>query len=333
MLKLVEHSPSMRCRHILGQSLAQMQPRMSFLGGPDVTAGPWLGCLGHAQPYSALKLPELLLELELELALGRDQFIPHGNSIVLSGNRESSMLGSSLVVVVLPGYSIVTWQYSRYKCNLVEAQGCNDEAAIHRRLARICHSRWVSKGGFWVPRWDSLLYLSPLSPLCASGDVMQGARGLPQLLLPNLAVPPTLAWQPGSLAGHTRSSSPLCCHCSTELVNHLSLARAAVSTVRYLRTPQSAATLLPRYPAALPAPAGPGYMCMYSYESSSSLGEVEDTCKTVPLGEWREAKGVFMHRRPLQYIRPQTRPFANPQTTDCSIEGAIICFFVSIHFC
>lgn len=40
--------------------------------------------------------------------------------------------------------------------------------------------------------------------------------------------------------------------------------------------------------------------------------EVEDTCKTIPLGGLREAKGVFMHRRPLQYIRPQTYPFANP---------------------
>lgn len=52
------------------------------------------------------------------------------------------------------------------------------------------------------------------------------------------------------------------------------------------------------------------------------LGEFEDTCKTVPLGEWREAKDEFMHRRPLQYIRPQTRPFVNPQTTGCSNRGA-----------
>lgn len=236
------------------------------------------------------------------------------------------MLGSSLVVVVLRGYSIVTWQYSRYKCNLVEAQGCNDEAAIHRRLAQICRGRWVPRGGFWVPRWTgSLLYLSPLSPLCASWDAMQGARGLPQLLLPNLAVAPTLAWQPGwphpvqlptLLPLQYRAGEPF----------QLSACRGKHGTV-----PTHTAVCC--YPAALPAPARPGYMCMYSYESRSSLGEVEDTCKTVPLGEWREAKGVFMHRRPLQYIRPQTRPFANPQTTDCSIEGAIICFFVSIHFC
>lgn len=54
------------------------------------------------------------------------------------------------------------------------------------------------------------------------------------------------------------------------------------------------------YPAALPPWPGPGTGCMYT-----PWGTFEDTCKTVPLGEWREAKDEFMHRRPLQYSGPR----------------------------
>lgn len=83
----------------------------------------------------------------------------------------------------------------------------------------------------------------------------------------------------------TRSSSAQSCaashaatpglppHSSPELVNHSSLAHAAVSTVRYLRTPQSAATLLPCCPAALsPRPGLAHGTCTPRWASSSSLG-------------------------------------------------------------
>lgn len=239
------------------------------------------------------------------------------------------MLGSSLVVVVLRGYSIVTWQYSRYKCNLVEAQGCNDEAAIHRRLAQICRKSLGTKGWVLGSKVDGLALVSISSQpsVCLWGCHARG-QGSPAATSAQscgASHAGLAAWQPGwphpvqlptLLPLQYRAGEPF----------KLSACRGKHGTV-------PTHTAVCYYPAALPAPARPGYMCMYSYESGSSLGEVEDTCKTVPLGEWREAKGVFMHRRPLQYIRPQTRPFANPQTTDCSIEGAIICFFVSIHFC
>lgn len=65
-------------------------------------------------------------------------------------------------------------------------------------------------------------------------------------------------------------ASPPCQTTSTELVNHLSLAHAAVSTVRYLRTPQSAATLVPWCPGARARPGVHG--ACTAARSSSSLG-------------------------------------------------------------
>ena len=196
-------------------------------------------------------------------------------------------------------------------------QRCNVEALIHRRLVQFCRVRWVPKDGFRVPRLT--LYCKCKGP-GASYPLGRGRRRLTRS-----------SCAQSCAASHAPGAAP---HCSTELVNDLSLARTAVSTLRYIRTPQSAATLLPCCPAAQARPGTcpctrPGSQLGFQFQP----WEVEDTCKTVPLGEWREAKGVFMHRRPLQSIRPQARPDANPQTTDCSIEGAIICFFVSIHFC
>lgn len=175
---------------------------------------------------------------------------------------------------------------------------------MHRRLAQSAAVAGYQRVGFG---FQSCVYVSP----CVCASRMQckgpgaslplgiGGDASPAALVPNLALPPTPGLAP---------------HCSTELVNHLSLARAAVSTVRY---PTHTAVCC--YPAALPP--WPGLVHVHVH--TQQPWEVEDTCKTGPLGEWREAKGEFMHRRPLQYIRPQTqaRPFARPQTTDCSIEG------------
>lgn len=202
---------------------------------------------------------------------------------------------------------------------------------MHRWLAQSAAFAGYPKGGFWVPKVD-IDTLSCVSP-CVCVPLGMQCKG------------PGVSW-PLQPLGHgrrlTRSSlcPILCClprrvllptaHCSTELVNHLSLARAAVSTVRYLRTPQSAATLLPYRPCCPGALASPG-----TCACTQTAWEVEDTCKTVPLGEWREAKGVFMHRRPLQSIRPQARLFAKQirRRPAAQSRGAIICFFVSIHFC
>lgn len=103
---------------------------------------------------------------------------------------------------------------------------------MHRRLAQSAAGRWVPKGGFWVPK------LSLCVPLGCNardqGPAYPWAWGdaSPAALVPNLALPPTPGLAP---------------HCSTELVNHLSLARAAVSTVGY---PTHTAVCC--YPAALP---------------------------------------------------------------------------------
>lgn len=176
---------------------------------------------------------------------------------------------------------------------------------MHRRLAQSAVVAGYQRVGFGFQGCLCLVSL----PVCVCLSGMQckgpgvswapGPRGdaSPAALAPNLALPPTPGGAP---------------HCSTELVNHLSLARAAVSTVRY---PTHTAVCC--YPAALPP--WPGVVHVHVH--TQQPWEVEDTCKTGPLGEWREAKGEFMHRRPLQYIRPRTSPFAKPQTTDCSIEG------------
>lgn len=145
----------------------------------------------------------------------------------------------------------------------------------------------------------------PPPPAGAVGDAS------PAALVPNLALPPPLKYRAGE--------------------------RFKLSACRGKHGTVPTHTAVCCYPAALPPRPGP-VQCGCTHPGSQTgvqfqPWEVEDTCKTVPLGGRREAKGVFMHRRPLQYIRPQTRPFANPQTAGCSIEGAIICFFVPIHFC
>lgn len=72
-----------------------MQPWGSFLGSPDVTEG-FLAAWARTALLSSGDYRSCFLSFELELALGRDQLIPRGNSIVLSGSRESSMLGAGL---------------------------------------------------------------------------------------------------------------------------------------------------------------------------------------------------------------------------------------------
>lgn len=115
---------------------------------------------------------------------------------------------------------------------------------MHRRLAQSAAVAGYQRVGFGFQSC-----LSCVSPCVCLWDAMQGTRGQltpgpwgdasPAALVPNLALPPTPDLAP---------------HCSTELVNHLSLARAAVSTVRYPTTYAHRSLLLPCCPAALARP-------------------------------------------------------------------------------
>lgn len=310
-----------------------MQPWGSFLGSRDVTEV-FLVAWARTALLSSGDYQSCLLSFELELALGRDQFITRGNSIVLSGSRESSMLGAGLEP---RGSRLSRMASCHLELVLSTWERQTQKVWYEAASIRLQSIAGYQRVGFWVPRETPSCLCLPLC-LSGSGDGCKGPgvswlRGPWETSHPHLSCPilrclsaltrrPVVAPHPA--APQYRAGEPF----------KLSACRGKHGTVpTHTVVCCYPAALLPCRPAALPPGPGLGTWCMYSYEVQFQPWEVEDTCKTVPLGEWREAKGVFMHRRPLQYVRPQTSPFANPQTTDCSIEGAIICFFVPIHFC
>lgn len=249
---------------------------------------------------------ELPLELELGLALARDRFIPHGTCIVPPGGKGRELSHAGLEACGGGGgpARFLIWRFRRSKCALehrykgtLESRGSRASTAGPKSAA----AAGYQSVGFGFPRFvlpvtavslpASLPALCVCVCVCASGRQCKGpgvgwapwAVGdvSPAALVPNLAQPPTPA---------TPGAAP---HCSTELVNDLSLARAAASTVVY---PTHTAGCC--YPAALPPWPGPVPRGCTHRRSRTHARQL------VPLGGWREAKGVFMHRRPLQYIRP-----------------------------